>query len=171
MRRTLLVLGVVLAMAALAVAANTGLRVSGWTPADEAAAARTARLAENWRVVRPEGRGRLRRWRSCCRAATDRTTTWTFGRGRSPRPAGRRSILDSHAPRGLDRWERWRLVCSGQLLAGAERAGDVAAVMAALGDMEGVDASRVLLLGASHGGWAVAELMALAEAGTDPAGL
>ena len=80
-------------------------------------------------------------------------------------------ILVSHPPRGLDLAQRWRLVCSGWALTGPERADDVAAALAALRDVEGLDASRMLLLGASHGGWAVAELLALAEARTMPSGL
>ena len=80
--------------------------------------------------------------------------------------AGRPSLLlDSHGPRGLDRLERWRLVCAGQVLPGAERAGDLAVALAAS------HSGRVALLGASHGGWTVMELLRLLATGEPPPGL
>lgn len=38
-------------------------------------------------------------------------------------------IVDSHGPRGYDHAQRWRLICTGQLLTGSERAGDVAVAL------------------------------------------
>lgn len=80
-------------------------------------------------------------------------------------------IVDSHAPRGMDRAEVWRLICSGVTLPGAERAGDVAVAIADLREMDRVDPQRIALIGASHGGWAVLDLLALAETGEVPWGL
>jgi len=80
-------------------------------------------------------------------------------------------IVDSHAPRGMDRAEVWRLVCSGVTLPGAERAADVAVAIADARAMPGVDPERVVVVGASHGGWAVLDLMALAGTGEVPWGL
>lgn len=74
-------------------------------------------------------------------------------------------ILDSHAPRGFDKLESWRLLCMGQLLPGAERAGDIATAMTQ------TDQDRVVLLGASHGGWAVLEFLRQTQMGDVPPGL
>jgi dienelactone hydrolase len=80
-------------------------------------------------------------------------------------------IVDSHAPRGMDRAELWRLVCSGVTLPGAERAADVAVAIADARAMPEVDPARIALVGASHGGWAVLDLLALAGSGVAPWGL
>jgi dienelactone hydrolase len=80
-------------------------------------------------------------------------------------------IVDSHGPRGMDRAEVWRLVCSGVTLPGAERAADVAVAIADVRAMPGVDPGRIALVGASHGGWAVLDLLALAGTGDVPWGL
>jgi dienelactone hydrolase len=76
--------------------------------------------------------------------------------------------VDSHGPRGFDKAEVWRLVCAGQLLGGAERAGDVAVALADVRAMDFVDDDRLALIGSSHGGWAVLDLMALHGAGRLP---
>ncbi len=52
-------------------------------------------------------------------------------------------IVDSHGPRGIDRAEVWRLVCSGVTLPGAERAGDIAVALADVRAMDRVDAERI----------------------------
>ena len=80
-------------------------------------------------------------------------------------------IVDSHAPRGMDRAEVWRFVCSGVTLPGAERAADVAVAIADARALPGVDPERIALVGASHGGWAVLDLLALAGTGERPWGL
>ena len=79
-------------------------------------------------------------------------------------------IVDSHAPRGLSRFEIWRLVCAGLALRGAERAGDITVALHALAALDGVT-DNVVLLGASHGGWAVMEFVALTTSGETPPGL
>jgi len=80
-------------------------------------------------------------------------------------------IVDSHGPRGIDRAEVWRLVCSGVTLPGAERAADVAVALADVRALDRVDPTRITLIGASHGGWAVLDLFALAKRGEVPWGL
>lgn len=77
-------------------------------------------------------------------------------------------VVDSHGPRGLDDAEQWRLVCAGQLLTGVERAADLAVALDDVRRMDGVDADRLALVGASHGGWAVLDLFALVAAGEPP---
>ncbi|WBU62021.1 dienelactone hydrolase family protein [Paracoccus albus] len=74
-------------------------------------------------------------------------------------------IVDSHKPRDFDKLESWRLLCMGQVLPGAERAGDIATAMA---ESERED---VILLGASHGGWSVLEFLRQSSAGELPPGL
>lgn len=70
-------------------------------------------------------------------------------------------VVDSHRPRGYDDFEAWRLVCLGQLMAGGERAGDVLVSLADVRDMPFVDRDRMALIGMSHGGWSVMDLLAL----------
>ena len=70
-------------------------------------------------------------------------------------------IVDSHGPRGFSEHEAWRLVCAGQLLMGAERAGDVLVSIDDARRMPFVDPDRIALIGASHGGWAIMDLLAL----------
>jgi dienelactone hydrolase len=77
-------------------------------------------------------------------------------------------IVDSHGPRGLDGMQLWRLVCAGQILNGAERAADIAVTLAALRGRPRIDATRVALVGLSHGGWASLDYLAMAHAGTTP---
>ncbi len=77
-------------------------------------------------------------------------------------------VVDSHGPRGLDMAEQWRLVCAGQLLTGSERAADIAVALDDIRGMELVDPDRLALIGASHGGWAILDLLALIHAGEQP---
>lgn len=77
-------------------------------------------------------------------------------------------IVDSHGPRGLDRYQKWRLVCAATLLPGAERAGDVAVAIDDVRGMDFVDPDRLILVGASHGGWAILDMLALLNAGKTP---
>ena len=160
----------VAALVVLALAANTAVQLSPWRPRAEPPRARAERLAEHWRLRRPpsEERAPVAVLLSGCDGPADNMALWAdmlAGLGWAS------LILDSHSPRGLDAEPRWRLVCSGQALTGAERAGDVAVALDVLREMEGIDPSRVLLLGASHGGWTTSEFLALAEADAVPPGL
>lgn len=74
-------------------------------------------------------------------------------------------ILDSHSPRGFDTLQTWRLLCMGQLLPGAERAGDIGVAMAE------TDAAEIVLLGVSHGGWSILEFLRQSSMGDLPPGL
>lgn len=80
-------------------------------------------------------------------------------------------VVDSHGPRGLDNFDLWRAVCAAAVLPGPERAGDIAVALAELHATDWADPSRVVLIGASHGGWAVHDFLALASDGRSPFGL
>jgi dienelactone hydrolase len=68
-------------------------------------------------------------------------------------------IVDSYAPRGWNRPFALATVCTGLLLRGAERAGDILATLHGVSQRADVDASRVVLAGWSHGGWGIMEAM------------
>ena len=70
-------------------------------------------------------------------------------------------VVDSHGPRGYDDAQLWRLICVGQLLPGPERAGDVAVAIEDARAMPFVDAQHIVLVGASHGGWSILDMMSL----------
>ncbi len=67
--------------------------------------------------------------------------------------------VDSHLPRDFLDYEVWRLICAGQLLMGSERAGDVLVSLYDARRLPFVDPERIVLIGASHGGWAIMELL------------
>ncbi len=77
-------------------------------------------------------------------------------------------IVDSHGPRGYDDAQLWRLICIGQLLPGPERAGDVAVAIEDARAMPFVDPDRIVLVGASHGGWSVLDMLSLHGQETPP---
>lgn len=77
-------------------------------------------------------------------------------------------IVDSHSPRGLDDHQLWRLVCTGQILNGAERASDVAVTLEAVRARADLDPGRIALVGLSHGGWSALDFLALSEANRVP---
>ena len=80
-------------------------------------------------------------------------------------------VVDSFAPRGWNRSFALALVCTGALLRGPERAGDVlAAVHGAIQDF-GADPQRLILAGWSHGGWSIMDLMTMPLAHPGDAGL
>jgi dienelactone hydrolase len=70
-------------------------------------------------------------------------------------------IVDSHAPRGFTEGEIWRVVCAGQMFMGSARAGDVLVSLADARRMPFVDPDTMVLIGSSHGGWAIMDLLAL----------
>jgi dienelactone hydrolase len=68
-------------------------------------------------------------------------------------------IVDSFTPRGWDRNFAVSLICSGAVLQGYERAGDVLSVLYGLQQSGRVDMDKVILCGFSHGGWSIMDLM------------
>lgn len=74
-------------------------------------------------------------------------------------------IVDSYAPRGWSRAFALATVCSGLILRGWERAGDVLATIHGVSQRRDVDASKLMLAGWSHGGWAIMETMSADRSG------
>ncbi len=72
-------------------------------------------------------------------------------------------IVGSNAARGIDRFGAMSQVCTGLRLWGRERAADVFASLVLARQDERIDASRLALIGWSHGGWTILE--ALDDAG------
>ncbi len=68
-------------------------------------------------------------------------------------------IVDSFAPRGWSRKFAMAMVCTGVLLQGWQRAGDVLAALHGVSQRPDVDAAKVVLGGWSHGGWGIMEAM------------
>ncbi len=170
MRQRLTVLAVTAALVLALLALNTARNAAGWQPLVQTPAQRQQMLAASWRLLRPDTPGphKAAILMSGCDGVHDNMAWWA----QVMRAQGRAVlILDSHAPRGLDRAQAWRAVCAAQLLPGSERAGDLAVAMAALRDMPGIDAGELAVLGASHGGWTAMELMAALETPAPPPGL
>ena len=164
--RVLLVAAVVMAALAL----NTGRNVAGWLPLSETPEVRLEELSASWRIVRPPGPGPfpVAVLLSGCDGVQDNMDLWARFFVRQGRAA---LILDSHSPRGLWRRQAWRAVCSGQVLTGAERAADLSVALASLDSIAELRGDDVILLGTSHGGWAVMELMAALGQGSEAAPL
>ena len=68
-------------------------------------------------------------------------------------------IVDSYASRGWSRPFALATVCSGLLLRGWERGGDVVASIQGVSARPDVDETRIALAGWSHGGWGIMEAM------------
>lgn len=151
-------------VAITAIGANTYRGMAGWSAVRYEPAALSAKLAPGYRVVRPRGAGPFPTviLFSGCDGPKDNLSHFANLLGREGWAV---VIVDSHGPRNYDRLETWRLVCSGQLLVGAERAADVAVALDDVRDMPFVDASNIALMGASHGGWAVLDFLALQGSG------
>ena len=83
----------------------------------------------------------------------------------------RAMIVDSYAPRGWSRSFGLALVCTGALLRGPERSGDVlASVHGAIKDCD-ADPDGLVLAGWSHGSWSIMDLMTMPLQAPGEAGL
>ncbi|HWL59226.1 MAG TPA: dienelactone hydrolase family protein [Paracoccus sp. (in: a-proteobacteria)] len=170
MRQPLILLALAVFVVAGLLAANTARNAVGWQPILHSPIERERMLAGSWRVLRPSTPGphRAAILLSGCDGVHDNMEYWA----QVMRAQGRAAIIvDSHAPRRLSRAQAWRAVCAGQILPGAERAGDLAVALWALRYMPGIDPSEVVVLGASHGGWSAMELMARLPNDAPPPGL
>jgi len=77
------------------------------------------------------------------------------------RAGWRAFLVDSYGPRGWSKKFAQYLVCTGLLLRGYERSGDVLAAAWGVRQWPGVDDNRLMLAGWSHGSWAIMDLMTL----------
>jgi dienelactone hydrolase len=153
--------GVVVAglmLAALAV--NSLAQYRGWGVARLAPAELSAKLAPHYRVMTPPGDGPFPTGliHSGCDGPRDNVVRWAEMLNAEGWAA---VIVDSHAPRGFSEGEVWRVVCAGQMFMGSERAGDVLVSLADARRMPFVDPDTTVLIGSSHGGWAIMDLLAL----------
>jgi dienelactone hydrolase len=144
----------------LALGGNSVGHYTGWTVPKLEPAALSAKLAPFYRVVKPDGPGPFPTalLLSGCDGPKDNLVRWAA----MLKSAGWASIVvDSHGPRNFSDYEVWRLVCSGQLLMGSERAGDLLVAIDDARRMRFVDPERMVLIGSSHGGWAIMDLLSL----------
>ena len=150
----------VAAVAALAVGGNVLSRYRGWTVERLEPDALSALLAPAYRVMKPDGTGPFPTALlfSGCDGPRDNVLRWAE---RLNREGWAAVVVDSHGPRGLVDHEVWRLVCAGQVLLGSERAGDVLIAIDDVRRMPFADKGRIALVGASHGGWAIMDLLAM----------
>jgi dienelactone hydrolase len=159
-RRTALwVLGFVLAGTVL-VAVNTLRSYAGLFTGAKSPAGLSALLSPAYQVRKPEGQGPFPTALlfSGCDGPHDNLERWAADLNAMGWAA---VIVDSHGPRRFNDAQLWRLVCTGQVLGGAERAGDVAVALEDVRHMDFVDPDNLALIGASHGGWAILDLLAL----------
>ncbi len=158
----LLAVGVI----ALGFALNSLRGYTGHTVPRIAPEALSRLLAPSYRVETPAGAGPfpVMLLFSGCDGPKDNLDRWAA----MARDEGYATmIVDSHGPRGFLDWQIWRLICAGQLLTGQERAGDVAVAIADALALPFAD-GRLVLFGASHGGWSILDLLALHGRGEVP---
>ncbi len=74
-------------------------------------------------------------------------------------------IVDSYGPRGWSQAFGMATVCTGLLLRGHERAGDILATIHGVSQRPEVDATKLVLAGWSHGGWGIMEAMSAERSG------
>lgn len=80
-------------------------------------------------------------------------------------------IVDSFRPRGMSRLDGSLFVCTGTTLRGAQRAGDLYAVLHWLKHQSWADSSRIVAAGWSHGGWTIMDALAQGESAARMTGL
>ena len=68
-------------------------------------------------------------------------------------------IVDSYGPRGWSRKFAMATVCTGLILRGWQRAGDVLAALDGISRRPDVSSDKIVLAGWSHGGWGIMEAM------------
>ena len=141
------------------VAGNSVGRYMGWMVPAESPGALAEQLRPYYRIAKPEGPGPFPTalLYSGCDGPSDAAERWSqmlVARGWAA------IAVDSHGPRDFVDSDIWRLICAGQLLMGSERAGDVLVSIYDARRLPFVDPDRLALVGASHGGWAIMELLA-----------
>ncbi|MBP7242864.1 dienelactone hydrolase family protein [Amaricoccus sp.] len=152
------------------IAGNSLGRYLGWFVPAEPPEAVAAALRPYYRTMVPPGEGPFPTalLYSGCDGPHDNLDRWADmlnARGWAA------IVVDSHSPRDFQEHEVWRLICAGQLLMGSERASDVLVSIHDARRMKFVDPDRLVLIGSSHGGWAIMELLAFEKEWRLPYGL
>ncbi|XBQ17467.1 MAG: dienelactone hydrolase family protein [Oceanicaulis sp.] len=80
-------------------------------------------------------------------------------------------IVDSLKPRGIDYEAALAQVCTGRVLWGRERAGDLYAALDVARTDPRLDSRRLAIAGWSHGGWTILDGLALAQLRIPPDGM
>ncbi|MGX1305402.1 dienelactone hydrolase [Amorphus suaedae] len=169
--RILLIAGpAVVCLFILAVGLNTVAHHRGWIVQRLDPQTLSAELRPFYRIFRPDGPGPFPTalLYSGCDGPHDNMDRWANALVADGWAA---VVVDSHSPRGYEEFEAWRLVCLGQLMAGGERAGDVLVSLADVRAMPFVNQDRMALIGMSHGGWSIMDLLALDAEGRLPLNL
>jgi dienelactone hydrolase len=145
-------------------------RYFGWTVAGQDPLALAETLRPFYRVAKPTGAGPFPAalLYSGCDGPRDNLDRWSEMLNKSGWAA---IIVDSHTPRDFLDYDMWRLLCAGQLFMGSERAADVLISIYDARRMGFVDRNRLVLIGSSHGGWAIMELLSFETASRLPFGL
>lgn len=155
-----LIAGGIIVLISLLLGVHTFSRLAGWISERKTPQVLSELISPAYRITRPDGEGPFPTalLLSGCDGPYDNLETWA----NALKAAGWASVVvDSHGPRGYDNAQIWRLICAGQLLPGAERAGDLATALTDVRAMSFVDPEALALIGASHGGWTILDLMAL----------
>ncbi len=158
LRWLLLGVGLFVGLWVVVLAGNSVGRYAGWIVPQNPPTALAESLRPYYRVSTPPGEGPFPTalLYSGCDGPGDNLDRWTemlVSKGWAA------IVIDSHRPRNLLDNEAWRLICAGQLLMGSERAGDVLVSIYDARRLPFVDPERLVLIGASHGGWAIMELL------------
>lgn len=159
-----------LAALVLALGLHTVGRLEGWFTERVTPNQLSALLAPSYVVTKPPGPGPFptAMLYHGCDGAKDNMHRWAAALVNNGWAA---VIVDSNGPRDYTDFASWRLVCAGQLLPGSERAGDLLVSMADAVRLPFVDAERMALIGMSHGGWSIMELMTMDLARERPTNL
>ena len=166
-RRIFFAASAVVLIAVAALIGNTVAGYLGWTAQRVSKAELSGLLSPYYEVHKPAGDGPFPTalLYSGCDGVHDNMARWADMLVHNGWAA---IVVDSHTPRDYADNEWWRLICTGQLLTGAERAGDVVVTLADAREMDFVDKDRMALIGMSHGGWSIMDLLALDTTGRLP---
>lgn len=169
-RWTVLGVGGFVAFWLIVVAGNSLGRYLGWFVPAAPPEAVAAALRPYYRTMLPPGEGPFPTalLYSGCDGPHDNLDRWA---GMLNDRGWAAIVVDSHSPRDFLDHEVWRLICAGQLLMGSERAADVLVSIYDARRMEFVDPDRLVLIGSSHGGWAIMELFSFEKEWRLPYGL
>lgn len=166
-RRLLFAGSALLVVLLAALIGNTVAGYLGWTAQRMSRDELSGLLSPYYEVSRPEGEGPFPTALlfSGCDGVRDNMERWADMLVHNGWAA---IVVDSHTPRDYADNEWWRLICTGQVLTGAERAGDILVALTDARAMDFVDNDRMALIGMSHGGWSIMDLMALNSTGRIP---